>query len=54
MKEKSEKISKFQEYKELVENQTSRHIRSLRYDNKGEFESNYFCDFCSDVRIVGS
>ena len=42
MKAKSETSSKFQEYKSLVENKTSRHICSLRSDNGGEFESNSF------------
>ena len=42
MKAKSETSSKFQEYKALVENKTSRHICSLRSDNGGEFESNSF------------
>ena len=27
------------------------HIHSLRYDNGGEFESNYFNEFCSDAEI---
>ena len=42
MKAKSETFCKFQEFKALVENQTSRHIHSLRSDNGGEFESNAF------------
>ena len=29
----------------------SRHIRALRSDNGGEFESNDFNEFCSDARI---
>ena len=51
MKAKSETFSKFQEYKALVENHTSRHIHVIRSDNSGEFESNSFNDFCSDVGI---
>ena len=51
MKAKSETFYKFQEFKALVKNQTSRHIRALRSDNGGEFESNSFNEFCSDARI---
>ena len=51
MKAKSETFSKFQKYKSLVENHTSRHTRALRSDNGGEFESNAFNEFCSDARI---
>ena len=49
MKAKSEMFSKFQEFKALVENHTSRHIRSLTFDNGGEFELNDFNEFCSDA-----
>ena len=35
----------------MVENQTSRHIHALSSDNGGEFESNAFNEFCSDVGI---
>ena len=51
MKDKSETFNKFQDYKALFKNQTSRHIHDLRPDNGGEFESNYFNEFCSDVGI---
>ena len=51
MKSKSETFSKLQEYKSLVENHTSRNIRSLRYDSGGEFKSNSFNEFCSDAGI---
>ena len=51
MKAKSETFCKFQEFKALVENYTSSHIRSLRSNNGGEFESNSFNEFCSDVGI---
>ena len=51
MKAKSETFYKFQEFKALVEDQTSRHIRALRSDNGGYFESNAFNEFCSDVGI---
>ena len=48
---KSETFNKFQEYKSLVENHTSRNICALRYDNCGELESNDFNEFCSDAWI---
>ena len=51
MKSKSETFCKFQEFKSLVENQTSRRIRALRSDNGEEFESNAFNEFCSDAGI---
>ena len=51
MKSKSETFCKFQEFKALVENQTSRHIRALSSDNGGEFESNAFNEFCSGAGI---
>ena len=51
MKAKSETFCKFQEFKALVENQTSRHIRALRSNNGGEFESNSFNEFCSEAGI---
>ena len=51
MKSKSETFSKFEEYKSLVENQPSKNIRDLRYDNGGEFESSSFNNLCGDVSI---
>ena len=51
LKAKSEIISKFKEFKSLVESETRKNIRALRYDNGGEFESHAFNDFCSDARI---
>ena len=51
MKSKSETFCKFQEFKSLVENQTSRRIRALRSDNGEEFESNAFNEFCSNARV---
>ena len=46
---KIETFYKFKEFKDLVENQTSRHIHAIRYDNRGEFESNSFNKFCNDA-----
>ena len=49
LKAKNETFSKFLEFKDLIENQTRKHIRSLRTDNGGEFESHRFDDFCKEV-----
>jgi transposase InsO family protein len=51
LKTKNETFSKFQEFKALIENQTGKHIRILRSDNGGEFESHNFEDFCKEVGI---
>ena len=48
---KSETFDKFKEFKALIENQTSRHIRILRSDNEGEYDSNEFDDFCKEAWI---
>ena len=42
---KSETFDRFKEFKALIENETGRHIRILRSDNGGEYESNEF-DAC--------
>ena len=42
---KSETFDKFKEFKKLIENQTRRHIRILRSNNGGEYESNEIDDF---------
>ena len=39
------------EFKALIENQTGRHTRILRSDNRGEYESNEFDDFCREAGI---
>lgn len=44
LKSKNETFSKFQEFKALVENQTTKHIRALSIDNGGEFVSHEFDD----------
>ena len=38
-------------FKALIENQTTRHIRILRSDNEGEYESNEFDVFCREAGI---
>jgi hypothetical protein len=39
LKAKSDTFDKFKEYKAFTEKQTGKHIRTLRIDNGGEFES---------------
>jgi transposase InsO family protein len=51
LKTKSETFSKFQEFKTFIENQTGRHIRALRTDNGGEFDSHDLDDLCRDSGI---
>jgi transposase InsO family protein len=41
----------FQEFKALVENQTGKKIRVLRWDNGGEYTSKEFMDFCAGEGI---
>jgi transposase InsO family protein len=47
MKTKGHVFQRFQEFKDLVENQTGRKIRVLRSDNGGEYTSNEFSEFCA-------
>jgi hypothetical protein len=51
LKAKNETCSKFQEFKALIENQIGKHVRALRTDNGGEFESHPFDDFCREAGI---
>jgi transposase InsO family protein len=51
LKAKSDTFDKFKEYKSFIEKQTGKHIRTLRTDNGGEFESLQFEDFCNEARI---
>jgi hypothetical protein len=44
-------FDKFKEYKAFIEKQTGKHIRTLRTNNGGEFESLQFEDFCKEARI---
>jgi hypothetical protein len=46
LKTKDESYSKFQEFKNLVENQTCRHIHVFRKDNGKEFEFHKYDDLC--------
>jgi transposase InsO family protein len=51
LKAKSDTFDKFKEYKAFIEKQTEKHIRILKTDNGGEFESLQFEDFCKSVGI---
>lgn len=51
-KESSEVLSKFKEFKALVENQSGKKIEVLRLDNGGEYISEIFKDFCITVGIM--
>jgi transposase InsO family protein len=51
LKSKDEVLRKFKEFKALVENLSKRKIKILRSDNGGEYTSNEFGSFCSDVGI---
>ena len=48
---KDEIFSKFVEFKALVENETGQKSKSLRSDNRGEYVSNTFKDFCAKEGI---
>ena len=45
IKEKSETLSKFKEFKEVAEAEVGKEIRCLRSDNRGEYTSDDFCNF---------
>jgi transposase InsO family protein len=49
LKAKSDTFDKFKEYKAFIEKQSGKHIRMLRTDNGGEFESLHFEDFCKST-----
>jgi hypothetical protein len=42
LKDKSDTFYKFKEYKDFIEKQTGKHIRFLRINNGGDFESLQF------------
>lgn len=50
-KESSEVISKFKQFKALVENQSRKKIKILRSNNGGEYISDIFKDFCISIGI---
>lgn len=52
LKHKSDFFSKFKIYEALVENQTKKTIKILRFDNGGEYKSLAFLKFCAEHGIV--
>ena len=52
MKYKSEAFEKFREYKNEVENQTGKSIKTLRSDRGGEYLSTEFTQFLKDHEIL--
>lgn len=50
-KDSSEVLSKFKDFKALVENLSGHKIKTFRSDNGGEFTSDIFKDFCISVGI---
>eukprot|EP00253_Pinus_taeda_P021733 PITA_21733 len=51
LKHKDEEFEKFKAFKSLVENESDRKIKCLRFDRGGEFISNGFFDFCEQHGI---
>jgi transposase InsO family protein len=51
MKEKSETLSKFIEFRMKVENEVGRKIKCLRIDNGGEYTSDEFYDYLRECHI---
>ena len=51
LKTKSEVFKWFQEFRALVETQTSRKIKSLRSDNGREYTFGEFVDYCAEAGI---
>jgi hypothetical protein len=46
LKTKDESFSKLQEFKVEVENLTNKKIKTIRYDNGGEYTSKELVSFC--------
>jgi hypothetical protein len=51
LKTKDESFNRFQDFKNLVENQTCRHILVFRTDNGKEFDSYKYDELCQSSRI---
>ena len=51
MKEKSEVINKFQQFKEAMEKKVGRKVQCLRTDNGGEYTSAEFSHYLQDRKI---
>lgn len=47
MKKKYEVLTRFLEFKALVENQTRKKIKAVKSDNGGEYVSNAFKEVCA-------
>lgn len=52
LKNKSETLDVFKQFRVLVENSSGKKIRTFRSDNGGEFTSNEFTKYCDEARIV--
>ena len=52
LKHKGEAFTKFKEWKQLVENQTSKQVKALRTDNGLEFCNSEFDEFCKTHGIL--
>jgi len=51
LKHKDEAFEKFKAFKALVENESDRRIKCLRFDEGGEFTLDEFFDFCEEHGI---
>lgn len=51
LKPKFKDFDKFGQYKNLIENQTNKKIKVLKWDNGGEFKSNTFNLYCKEQGI---
>ena len=51
IKAKSETFEKLKKFKSFIENQSSKQIKILRTDNRGEYESHSFENFYKESRI---
>jgi len=51
LKAKDEVLSKFKEFKAMIENHSEKSIKTLRSDNGGEFTSSEFNEICKKARI---
>ena len=49
LKHKYEVFGLFKVFKALVENQSGRKIKALRYDNGGEYVKSKFINYCADA-----
>ncbi|KAL4384578.1 hypothetical protein GQ457_15G010370 [Hibiscus cannabinus] len=52
LKEKSEALTKFKEFKEMAEKQSDQFIKILRSDRGSEYTKNLFEDFCKEHGII--